>query len=309
MSRIPVIIDCDPGHDDAIALLMAFASEKLDVRGVTVVAGNQTMDKTLNNCLKVLSYAGVKVDVAAGCDRPLVRDLITAPEVHGDSGLDGPELPDPDFGALPIHAVELIANILRDSSEKVTLIPTGPLTNIGLFLIRYPELKEKVEKIVLMGGAAKGGNWTPAAEFNILVDPEAADLVFKSGIPVVMCGLDVTHEANVYADDIKHFHEMGGKVAKMVGELLDFFAKYHVTDEFFGAHLHDPVAVGYVIAPEIFNMQSHYVAIETKGELTLGSTVVDFYDRLKKPHNALVGFGVDREAFVNLLFDLVGRYK
>lgn len=307
--RIPVIIDCDPGHDDAIALLLAFASEKLDVKAVTIVAGNQTQEKTLNNALKVLSFAGVNVPVAKGDDKPLMRDLIIAPEVHGDSGLDGPELPESNLKACDMLAIELIAKVVRESDEKITLIPTGALTNIAKFLLCYPELKEKIERISLMGGACFGGNWTPAAEFNILVDPEAADIVFKSGIPITMSGLDVTHKALIYDEDIERIRNVGGKVAVMVAELLDFFAKFHVCMGFKGSPLHDPCAVAWVIDPSILTTKKLHVDIETKGEHTLGATVVDYYDVLKKEKNVDVAFDIDRERFVDMLVEAVRYYN
>ncbi|WP_315116689.1 pyrimidine-specific ribonucleoside hydrolase RihA [uncultured Clostridium sp.] len=307
--RIPVIMDCDPGHDDAIALLLAFANKKLDVKAVTIVAGNQTQEKTLNNALKVLSFAGIDVPVGRGSDKPLMRDLIIAPEVHGDSGLDGPELPEPTLKEHEIPAVELIAKIVKESEEKVTLIPTGALTNIAKFLLCYPELKGKIERISLMGGACFGGNWTPAAEFNILVDPEAADIVFKSGIPITMCGLDVTHKALIYQEDIDRIRDLGGKVAVMVAELLDFFSKFHGQMGFEGSPLHDPCAVAWVIDPSIITTKKLHVAIETKGEHTLGATVVDYYDVLKKEKNVDVAFDIDRERFVDMLVEALQQYN
>lgn len=178
MSKIPVILDCDPGHDDAIAIIIACASDKLDVKAITTVGGNQTIEKTSTNALKVLEFIGKDIAVAKGANSPIRRELEIAPEVHGDTGMDGPVLPDASTKVAKLSAVEMIAKVLKESDKKVTLIPTGPLTNIAIFLLAYPELKQKIERISLMGGAAIGGNWTPAAEFNILVDPEAAAIVF-----------------------------------------------------------------------------------------------------------------------------------
>lgn len=307
--RKPVIIDCDPGHDDAIALLLAFASEKLDVRAVTIVAGNQTLEKTLNNALKVLSFADIEVPVAKGFNKPLMRELIIAPEVHGESGLDGPELPEATLAPSELSAVELIAKVLRESEEKVTLIPTGALTNISRFLLCYPELKDKIERISLMGGACFGGNWTPVAEFNILVDPEAADIVFKSGIPITMCGLDVTHKALIYKEDIERIRSLGGKVAVMVAELLDFFSEFHLDTGFEGSPLHDPCAVAWVIDPSIIETKKLHVDIETKGMHTLGATVVDYYDVLGKEKNVDVAFDINREKFVDMLVEAMKNYQ
>jgi len=312
MKKIPVIMDCDPGHDDAIALMLALGNEKIDVKAVTTSAGNQTPEKTLNNALRVLSFLGRDdIEVAQGALKPLMRDLIIAPEVHGDSGLDGPYIPEPSFKASERRAVDVIADVLRNSEEKVTLIPTGPLTNIATFLLTYPELRDKIERISLMGGAADGGNWTPAAEFNILVDPEAADVVFKSGVPIVMCGLDVTHKAQVYDEDIEKFRGLSNATGKLVAELLDFFAIFHKDERFGfkGAPLHDPCAVAYVIDPSIIETKKCHVEIETKGEFTLGATVVDYNDISKKEKNADVAFNIDREKFIEMIYDAVKNLR
>ncbi|AWZ47493.1 pyrimidine-specific ribonucleoside hydrolase RihA [Clostridiaceae bacterium 14S0207] len=312
MKKIPVIMDCDPGHDDAIALMLALGNEKIDVKAVTTSAGNQTPEKTLNNALRVLSFLGRDdIEVAQGALKPLMRDLIIAPEVHGDSGLDGPYIPEPSFKASERTAVDVIADVLRNSEEKVTLIPTGPLTNIATFLLTYPELRDKIERISLMGGAADGGNWTPAAEFNILVDPEAADVVFKSGVPIVMCGLDVTHKAQVYDEDIEKFRGLSNATGKLVAELLDFFAIFHKDERFGfkGAPLHDPCAVAYVIDPSIIETKKCHVEIETKGEFTLGATVVDYNDISKKEKNADVAFNIDREKFIQMIYDAVKNLR
>lgn len=312
MKKIPVIMDCDPGHDDAIALMLALGNEKIDVKAVTTSAGNQTPEKTLNNALRVLSFLGRDdIEVAQGALKPLMRDLIIAPEVHGDSGLDGPYIPEPSFKASERRAVDVIADVLRNSEEKVTLIPTGPLTNIATFLLTYPELRDKIERISLMGGAADGGNWTPSAEFNILVDPEAADVVFKSGVPIVMCGLDVTHKAQVYDEDIEKFRGLSNATGKLVAELLDFFAIFHKDERFGfkGAPLHDPCAVAYVIDPSIIEIKKCHVEIETKGEFTLGATVVDYNDISKKEKNADVAFNIDREKFIQMIYDAVKNLR
>ncbi|MFX0549578.1 pyrimidine-specific ribonucleoside hydrolase RihA [Hathewaya histolytica] len=312
MKKIPVIIDCDPGHDDAIALMLALGNERIDVKAVTTSAGNQTPDKTLNNALRVLSFLGLdNIEVAQGAKKPMMRDLIIAPEVHGESGLDGPELPQPSFKESSRNAIEVIADVLKNSDEKITLIPTGPLTNIAIFLSTYPELKDKIERISLMGGAAFGGNWTPAAEFNILVDPEAADVVFKSGVPITMCGLDVTHKAQVYDEDIEKFRGLSNATGKLVAELLDFFAIFHKDERFGfkGAPLHDPCAVACIIDPSIIKTKKCHVDIETNGEFTLGATVVDYNDILKKEKNVDVAFDIDRERFIQMIYDSVKNLR
>ncbi|MCF5727445.1 pyrimidine-specific ribonucleoside hydrolase RihA [Aeromonas veronii] len=301
---LPVILDCDPGHDDAIALILALASPELKVLAVTTSAGNQTPDKTLNNALRILTLLGRgDIPVAAGAPKPLARELIIADNVHGESGLDGPKLPDPAFAPQAMTGIELMAKCLRESPEPVTLVPTGPLTNIALLLAAHPELKSKIARIVLMGGAAGAGNWTPAAEFNIYVDPEAADMVFKSGIPITMCGLDVTHEAQVMEEDIERVRAITNPVAQCVAGLLDFFMIYHRDPKwgFAGAPLHDPCTIAWLLAPELFHGVECRVDIETRGEHTVGMTVVDRYGLTGKPANALVLLGLDRPGFIDLL--------
>ncbi|KRV69519.1 hypothetical protein AO721_03170 [Aeromonas veronii] len=301
---LPVILDCDPGHDDAIALILALASPELKVLAVTTSAGNQTPDKTLNNALRILTLLGRDdIPVAAGAPKPLARELIIADNVHGESGLDGPKLPDPAFAPQGMTGIELMARSLRESPEPVTLVPTGPLTNIALLLAAHPELKSKIARIVLMGGAAGAGNWTPAAEFNIYVDPEAADMVFKSGIPITMCGLDVTHEAQVMDEDIERVRAITNPVAQCVAGLLDFFMIYHRDPKwgFAGAPLHDPCTIAWLLAPELFHGVECRVDIETSGEHTVGMTVVDRYGLTGKPANALVLLGLDRPGFIGLL--------
>ncbi|NJI24590.1 pyrimidine-specific ribonucleoside hydrolase RihA [Aeromonas veronii] len=303
---LPVILDCDPGHDDAIALILALASPELKVLAVTTSAGNQTPDKTLNNALRILTLLGRDdIPVAAGAPKPLARELIIADNVHGESGLDGPKLPDPAFAPQAMTGIELMARSLRESSEPVTLVPTGPLTNIALLLAAHPELKGKIARIVLMGGAAGAGNWTPAAEFNIYVDPEAADMVFKSGIPITMCGLDVTHEAQVMDEDIERVRAITNPVAQCVAGLLDFFMIYHRDPKwgFAGAPLHDPCTIAWLLNPALFHGVECRVDIETRGEHTVGMTVVDRYGLSGKPANTLVLLGLDRAGFIDLLVE------
>ncbi len=306
---LPVILDCDPGHDDAIALILALASPELKVLAVTTSAGNQTPDKTLNNALRILTLLGRHdIPVAAGAPKPLMRELIIADNVHGESGLDGPTLPDPAFAPQAMTGLELMAKCLRESPEPVTLVPTGPLTNIALLLAAHPELKSKIGRIVLMGGAAGAGNWTPAADFNIYVDPEAADMVFSAGIPITLCGLDVTHQAQVMDEDIARVRAIPNPVAQCVADLLDFFMIYHRDPKwgFAGAPLHDPCTIAWLLAPALFHGQDCWVGIETQGRHTVGMTVVDRYGLTGKPANARVLLGLDRVGFIELL---VGRLR
>lgn len=301
-ARIPVIMDCDPGHDDAIALILAHASPELEILAVTTSAGNQTIDKTTLNARKVLTFVGCDAPVARGASRPLFRDLITAAQVHGESGLDGPALPEPSRPESPLSAVELAAVSIRACDRPVTLVPTGALTNVAALLLAHPELKPRISRISLMGGSAIGGNWTPAAEFNILVDPEAAHIVFNSGIPVTMCGLDVTHKALVTKADAERFRAIGGRVSTMVAELLDFFVKFHEANfDFDGSPLHDPCAVAWLVDPTIFESRKAHVDVERRGPLTVGATVADFTGKSGGQMNVDVVMGLDRARFIDLL--------
>ncbi|MGU3378556.1 pyrimidine-specific ribonucleoside hydrolase RihA [Klebsiella grimontii] len=308
---LPVIIDCNPGHDDAIALVLALASPELDVKAVTSSAGNQTPDKTLRNVLRMLTLLKrPDIPVAGGALKPLMRELIIADNVHGESGLDGPALPEPGFAAQSCTAVELMANILRDSVEPVTIVATGPQTNVALLLNSHPELHAKIERIVIMGGAMVLGNWQPAVEFNIYVDPEAAEIVFQSGLPVVMAGLDVTHKAQIHVEDIERFRRIGNPISTIVAELLDFFLEYHKDEKwgFVGAPLHDPCTIAWLLKPEMFTTVERWVGVETQGKYTQGMTVVDFYNLTGKQPNATVMLDVDRQAFVDLLAERLAFY-
>lgn len=309
MSKIPIIMDCDPGHDDAIALILACSSDKLDLRAVTVTGGNQTVEKTLRNARKVLSYIGRRPPLGRGADKPMLRDLVTAAAVHGESGLDGPSIPETDYREGPLSAVDLMRKTILESPEPITLVPTGPLTDLGILFSVYPEVKRNIAGISLMGGAIDGGNWTAGAEFNILVDPEAADIVFSSGLPIVMAGLDVTHKAYITAAEAEELRAIGGKVPVFVAELLDFFFKFHANQGFAGSPLHDPCAVAYLIAPEIFVTRDYYVRIDTRGEFTTGATVADKAGITGMPPNVKACVGIDREAFKRLLFGACASYN
>lgn len=309
---LPIIIDCDPGHDDAIALILALASPKLNVLAVTTSAGNQTPDKTLRNALRILTLLGRHdIPVAGGAPKPLLRELIIADNVHGESGLDGPALPEPGFAPQALTAVELMAKTLRASNEPVTLVPTGPLTNIALLLSAHPELKAKIARIVLMGGSAGPGNWTPAAEFNIYVDPEAAEIVFGAGVPITMCGLDVTHAAQVMDEDIERIRAITNPIARTVAELLDFFMIYHRDPKwgFVGAPLHDPCTIAWLLRPELFTGIECHVSVETQGQYTVGMTVVDRYRLSPHEPNATVLLGVERQGFIDLLVEQLQAYS
>lgn len=308
---LPIILDCDPGHDDAIAMVLTLASPELDVKAITASAGNQTPDKTLRNVLRMLTLLGRQdIPVAGGARKPLMRELIIAETVHGESGLDGPALPEPDFAPQNVTAVELMAKTLRESPQPVTIVATGPQTNVALLLNSHPELHDKIARIVMMGGAMVLGNWQPAAEFNIYVDPEAAEIVFQSGIPVVMAGLDVTHRAQIHGLDIERFRQVGNPVATIVAELLDFFMEYHKDAKwgFTGAPLHDPCTIAWLLKPELFTSVERWVGVETQGKYTQGMTVVDYYFLTGKQPNTTVLLDIDRERFVDLLVERLAFY-
>ena len=300
---IPIVVDCDPGHDDAIAILLALASPEVDVRGVTTVAGNQTLEKTTRNALKVLELAGRgDIPVAAGADRPLRRELRTAAHVHGETGLDGPDLPEPATAPVSAHAADFLAVLLEPG---VVLVPTGPLTNVALLFQRHPEVKERLQRIVWMGGAMGEGNVTPAAEFNAFVDPEAAAVVFASGVEVTMIGLDITHKAlftRAHADRLRDT----GKAGRAVAELSDFFQRFHENRYGFdGSPIHDALAVAEVIDPALVTALECNVEIETASQFCDGRTVVDRWHVTDRPRNARVGVGVDAERFLALLVERI----
>jgi len=308
IKRIPVILDGDPGHDDAIAWVLAAASPMLDIKAVTSVCGNQTIQKTTYNAGRIMTLVGLHVPLAMGRVKPLVADAIIAPTVHGNSGLDGPALPEPADKPVDTDAATLMAQILEESCEPVVLIPTGPLTNIASLLLLYPHLRSKIRHIYLMGGGIDFGNWTPAAEFNILVDPEAADIVFRSGVPITMAGLDVTEKALVFPEDFERIRALNNPVATVVAEWLDFFYGFHRSIGYPGAPVHDAVAVAALIKPEIMTMVDMYVAVELAGDYCRGTTVGDKLGVLNKPSNARVIMGIDREAFVDLLAEAAAHY-
>lgn len=308
-----IILDCDPGHDDALALTIAVASPKIDVLAVTTSAGNQTPDKTLNNAMRMLTLLHREdIPVAQGNQTPLVEPLETAPEVHGETGLDGADLPDPDFKVQPIPAVELIAKTLRESDEKVTLVVTGPMTNAALFLRVYPDLaKEKINQIVFMGGAMGLGNWRPSVEFNIFVDPEAAKIVMNFGLPLVMTPLNVTHKAQIMKDEIEQIGQIDNPVAQAFYGLLNFFEQYHENPKwgFKGAPLHDPCTIAWLIDPTMFGTDKMNVDVETQGDLTRGETVCDYYQLTSKPQNTEVLLDIDREKFIQLIMDTLQSFS
>ena len=305
---IPILLDGDPGHDDAMAWMLAQSSPLLEIRGVTSVCGNQTIDKTTYNAQRVMTLLGIDAPLAKGRPRPLTGEPMAAPSVHGDSGLDGPVLPEPVVFPVDLPACALMAKVLEESAEPVTIVPTGPLTNVASLLLTRPDLKGKIAGISMMGGGITHGNWTPASEFNILVDPEAADLVFRSGVSITMAGLDVTEQALVFPEDFAAIRALGNPVASVVADWLEFFYCFHRELGYAGAPVHDAVAVAALIAPELFHMEEMYVMVETGGTYCRGATIGDRYHLSGHAPNARVILGLDRAGFVGLLTEAAASY-
>ncbi|MDF1726649.1 MAG: nucleoside hydrolase [Sulfitobacter sp.] len=312
MPKRKIIIDTDPGQDDAVAILLALSSpEDIEVLGITCVAGNVPLDLTSKNALIVCELAGKPdVKVYAGCDRPMGRDLVTAEHVHGKTGLDGPSLPDPGMRLQEQHAVDFIIETLRaEPPGTVTLCPLGPLTNIATAFERAPDIAERVQEIVLMGGAYfEVGNITPAAEFNIYVDPQAADIIFKSRAPIVVMPLDVTHKALVTSERNDAFRALGTPVGVAVAEMTDFFERFD-KEKYgtAGAPLHDPCVTAYLLKPDLFSGRHVNVEIETTSELTLGMTVADWWGVTDRAPNATFMGDIDAAGFFALLTDRLAR--
>lgn len=304
-----VILDCDPGHDDAISIIIGASKRSaLNILGITTVAGNVEVEKNTVNALKVSELIGLDVPVVEGAVHPLVRESEIAPEIHGETGMDGPVLKDPAKEKTPGHAVDFIIGQVKNSDGKVTLVPTGPLTNIALALIKEPSIKDNIDEIVLMGGGTFG-NWTPAAEFNIYVDAEAAKVVYESGLPVTMFDLDVTHQVIADTAVIDRVGKIENDIAVFVKELLVFFAEtYKDHFGFPGGPIHDACTTMYLINPEMFTFEDVNVTIETKGEATYGMTVVDLLKTTGRPENVKFATGVDTETFWNIFQDVLVSY-
>jgi inosine-uridine nucleoside N-ribohydrolase len=300
----PVLLDCDPGHDDAIALLLALASPELELLGLTTTYGNQTLEKTTANALRVLELAGrTDVPVAAGAERPLERQLVVAAHVHGDSGLDGTVLPEARSDAVSDDAATFMAERIRGASGPVTLVATGPWTNIARYLAAHGT--DGIGRLVLMGGSIAEGNFTPAAEFNVWCDPEAAAAVLASGLDITLIGLDVTHQA-ILGADVERRLRSDGPIGSFVADLNVFFTRYHrETYGWDGAPIHDAVALATVIRPDLVETRYRNVEVERDSELTRGRTVVDLWNRTDRPPNAHVGVSVEAPAFFDLLVERI----
>ncbi len=311
MAATKIIIDCDPGQDDAVMLLLALASpDELEILGVTAVAGNVPLDLTQRNARLMCDLAGRgDVEVYAGCPRPMVRGLITAENVHGKTGIDGMEIHEPAVALNPRHAVDFIIDTLLTAEEPVTLVPTGPLTNVAMALVMAPAIAERIERVVLMGGALReGGNTSASAEFNILVDPHAAHVVFGCGRPIVAMGLDVTHQVLATRARIEPIRALGTRATREVCAMLEYFQRYDREKYGFdGAPLHDPCTIAYLLEPNIFAVKACNVAVEFSSELTMGHTAVDFWDISGRPKNALWAHSVDADRFYALLTERLAR--
>ena len=304
---IPTLLDCDPGHDDAIALLVALASPELELLGVTTTYGNQTLEKTTANALRILELVErTDVAVATGADRPLKREVLVAEHVHGESGLDGPSLPEAATVLTDDDAVSFTAARIRASREPVTIVAIGPLTNVARYIAAHGT--DGIARIVLMGGAIAEGNYTPAAEFNIWCDPEAAAAVFASGLDVTIIGLDVTHQA-LLGRDVEERLRAAGRVGSFVADLNVYFTRYHrETYGWDGAPIHDAVAVAHVIRPGLVETRHRNVEIELDSELCRGRTVVDLWNRTERSPNAHVGVGIDVDGFFDLLVQRISTF-
>ncbi|ETY75656.1 ribonucleoside hydrolase [Lactiplantibacillus fabifermentans T30PCM01] len=307
-----IILDCDPGHDDAVALMIAVASKDINLLAVTTSAGNQKHSQTLRNAMSLLTLMKRQdIPVASGNTKPLMRELISGVSMHGITGLDGAELPNPDFFSQSMSAVELIAKILTEHPKKVTLVVTGPCTNIALFLSVHFELRSRIKQIVILGGGMGLGNWGPTTEFNIQVDPEAAKIVMDSGIPLVLAPLNVAFEAQLLPDEISKIHRIKNSVAETISDLMDFYGISFGKQRwgFKGLPLYDPCTVAWLIDPSKFTSKRCNVGVETKGELTTGETVIDYYHITNRKPNADVLFHIDRKWFADLVIDCLKSFK
>ena len=302
-----IIIDTDPGHDDAIAILLALASPELEVLGITCVAGNVPLSLTAKNALRVCELAGREdIKVFSGCDRPMVRKLVTAEAVHGETGLDGPDWEEPNMQLQSDHAVDwLVETLMAAEDRSITICPVGPLTNIGMALVREPSIASKIQMIVTMGGGYfVGGNITPAAEFNIYVDPHAADVVYRSGIPIVAMPLDVTHKALMTEEWISTLSDLGTEVGEKSAQMLTFYNRFDLERYgMAGSPVHDPATIAYLIEPDLYNGKDVYVEVETRSSLTMGMTVVDYWGARRKEPNCFWVSGVNDSGFFELMYE------
>ena len=309
MQKEKIILDCDPGHDDAVAIMLAAINPKIELLGITVVAGNQKLEKTVNNALKVCNHLNLDVPVYSGMSRPMIREQLIADDIHGETGLDGPKFEELKIKAEDKHAVNFIIDTLMNSDEKVTLVPTGPLTNIGMAIRFEPRIIEKINRTVLMGGSYQLGNMTPAAEFNILADPDAAHIVFSSGVKIVMMGLDLTRQASATKEVVEKIKSLNNKASKLFVDLMEFFAASQKNVFGWSAPpVHDPTTIAYIIDPECIEVKPMFCEIELWSERSYGRTLCDYFGILKKEPNVDVAVKLDFDKFWNLVYENLKLY-
>lgn len=310
MDRTKIILDCDPGHDDAVAIMLAGKSPKIDLLGITVVAGNQTLDNTQRNALNVVQCLGLDVPVYAGCGQPMIREKMTAGDIHGKTGLDGPVFEPLTRKLEPEHGVNFIIQTLMESNDPITMVTTGPMTNLGMAIRMEPRIVEKIQRIVLMGGAYTNGNVTPAAEFNIIADADAAYVCFTSGCPITMVGLDVTRKALCYPSIVERMDKVGNKASKLFVDLMKHFCKSQ--KEVFGwegGPLHDPITVAYLIDPTVLTTKPMHAEIDIRSTQSYGRTNCDYFGYQKKEPNADVAIDIDVEKFWNMIEEGLRLYS
>lgn len=311
MDKRKLILDCDPGHDDAVAIMMAARHPKLELLGITIVAGNQTLEKTARNGLNVVQHLNLDVPVFAGCSLPMVRERqVIADDIHGETGLDGPVFAPLTRKVEEKHAVQFIIDTLMASDGDITLVPTGPLTNIAMAMRMEPRIVEKIQEIVLMGGAYQLGNVTPAAEFNILADAEAAYVVFNSGRPIVMMGLDLTRQALCYPEIVDRMEKIDNKAAKLFADLMRFFGNTQkAVFGWEGGPLHDPTCIAYLVNPDCIELKDMHTEIEIRSEKCYGRTLCDYFGITGEKPNSKVGVKLDKEGFWNTVEESLKLYS
>lgn len=309
MNREKIILDCDPGHDDAVAIMIAAINPQLELLGITVVAGNQKLEKTVDNALKVVQHLNLNIPVYSGMTRPMIREQVIADNIHGDTGLDGPVFEKLKLKTESKHAVSFIIETLMSSSEKITIVPTGPLTNIAMAMRFEPKIIEKIKRIVLMGGSYQLGNITPAAEFNILADPDAAHVVFTSKVPIVMMGLDLTRQALATKEIVDKIRTIDNKASKLFVDLMEFFAS--TQKNIFGwasPPVHDPTTIAYLIDPTCIEVKPMFCEIEIWSERSYGRTLCDYFGILNKETNVDVAVKLDFYKFWDIVYDSLKLY-
>lgn len=309
MDKTKIILDCDPGHDDAVAIILAGKNPKIDLLGITIVSGNQTLDKTVRNALNVTQHLGIDVPVYGGCSEPMVRKKVVAGDIHGESGLDGPVFPPLERKAEPEHAVNFIIKTLMESEGDITVVTTGPMTNLAMAMRMEPNIVPKIKQIVLMGGAIANGNVSPAAEFNIMADAEAAYVCFTSGRPMTMVGLDVTRKVLCYPEIVERMGRIGNRASKLFVDLMGHFCK--TQKEVFGwegGPLHDPVTLAYLIDPSVLKVKPMNVRIDIRSTESYGRTNCDPFDYLHLPHTADVAMDIDVERFWDIIEENIRLY-